>query len=168
MILLVSSGIDASDDGEPATWVSVLKLVLGAAAARSGRQAVARARNDEKPAPKWMQAIDHFGPGKALGIGVLLAAVNPKNLLLTIGAAAAIAQTGIEFGSSRRLALAVFIVIGTIGVGAPIVIYFALGERSKDILDGLKSWMAANNAVIMAVLLLVIGAKLLGDGICGL
>jgi hypothetical protein len=28
--------------------------------------------------------------------------------------------------------------------------------------------MARNNAVIMAVLLLVIGAKLLGDGIAGL
>ena len=33
---------------------------------------------------------------------------------------------------------------------------------------GLKSWMAANNTVIMAVLLLIIGVKLLGDGISGL
>jgi len=166
IILLVSSGIDASDDGEPATWVSVLKLVLGAALiALAVKQW--RGRNDEKPAPKWMAAIDHFGPGKALGIGVLLAAVNPKNLLLTIGAAAAIAQTDIEF-LQQELVLVIFIVIATIGVGAPIVIYFALGERSKDILDGLKSWMAANNTVIMSVLLLIIGVKLFGDGISGL
>ncbi len=166
IILLVSSGIDASDDGEPATWVSVLKLVLGAALlALAVKQW--RGRNDEKPAPKWMQAIDHFGPGKALGIGVLLAAVNPKNLLLTVGAAAAIAQTDIEF-LQQELVLVIFIVIATIGVGAPIVIYFALGERSKDILEGLKSWMAANNTVIMSVLLLIIGVKLLGDGISGL
>ena len=48
------------------------------------------------------------------------------------------------------------------------MIYFVLGERSQKLLDGLKSWMAANNAVIMAVLFLVIGAKLLGDGISGL
>ena len=58
--------------------------------------------------------------------------------------------------------------IGTIGVGGPVIVYFALGERSRTLLDGLKSWMAANNAVIMAVLILVIGAKLLGDGISGL
>ena len=32
----------------------------------------------------------------------------------------------------------------------------------------MKDWMAANNAAIMAVLLLVIGAKLIGDGISGL
>ena len=30
LVLLVAGGADASDDGEPATWVSVLKLVLGA------------------------------------------------------------------------------------------------------------------------------------------
>ena len=35
-------------------------------------------------------------------------------------------------------------------------------------LDGLKSWMSANNAVIMAVLLLIIGVKLVGDAISGL
>ena len=32
----------------------------------------------------------------------------------------------------------------------------------------MKAWMAANNAAIMAVLMLVIGIKLLGDGIAGL
>jgi hypothetical protein len=36
------------------------------------------------------------------------------------------------------------------------------------LLGELKDWMSGNNAAIMAVLLLVIGAKLLGDGISGL
>jgi hypothetical protein len=117
--------------------------------------------------PGWLATVDHFGPGKALGFGALLSGANPKNLLLTIGAAAAVAQTGIAAGQ-ETIALAVFIVVGSIGVGGPIVIYFVLGERSQKLLDGLKSWMAANNTVIMAVLILVIGAKLVGDGISGL
>ena len=29
IVLAVASGADASDDGEPATWASVLKLILG-------------------------------------------------------------------------------------------------------------------------------------------
>lgn len=37
----------------------------------------------------------------------------------------------------------------------PVVIYFALGDRSAELLDRLKTWMAQNNAVIMAVLLLI-------------
>jgi len=35
------------------------------------------------------------------------------------------------------------------------------------LLDGLKSWLSDNNAVIMAVLMLVIGVKLVGDAIGG-
>ena len=47
------------------------------------------------------------------------------------------------------------------------VIYFVLGDRSRELLDRLKTWMARNNTVIMAVLLLVIGVKLIGDAIAG-
>ena len=53
--------------------------------------------------------------------------------------------------------------IGSIGVAVPVVVYFALGERAGPVLDGLKTWMGRNNAMIMAVLLLLIGAKLVGD-----
>lgn len=166
LVLVVAGGADASDDGQPATWVSVLKLVLGALllifAVRQWRE-----RDAEKPAPKWMQAMDSLTPVKAAGIAVVLSAANPKNLVLTIGAAAAIAQTGISAGE-QAIALAVFVVIGTLGTGAPIALYFVLGERSEPLLDRLRSWMSANNTVIMAVLFLVIGAKLLGDGISGL
>jgi Sap-like sulfolipid-1-addressing protein len=93
--------------------------------------------------------------------------VNPKNLLLTVAAAAAIAQTGISTGS-ELVALAVFVVIGTLGPGIPVAIYFAMGRRAAALLDDLKAWLGFNNAAIMAVLLLVIGAKLIGDGISGL
>jgi hypothetical protein len=92
---------------------------------------------------------------------------NPKNGLMTIGAAAAIAQTGISAGAQAGT-LAVYILIATLGVAAPVVLYFARGNRSAAILEELKDWMAHNNAAIMAVLLLVIGAKLIGDGISGL
>ena len=50
----------------------------------------------------------------------------------------------------------------SIGVAAPVVIYFALGDRSRELLDRLKTWMTWNNAVIIGVLLLVIGVKLIG------
>lgn len=58
--------------------------------------------------------------------------------------------------------------IGTLGVGIPVGIYFAMGARSEKLLAGLKDWMSAHNAVIMAVLCLIIAAKFIGDGISGL
>ena len=98
---------------------------------------------------------------------LLLGGVNPKNLLLAVSAGASIAQTGIS-GADQAIAYAVFALVGTIGVGTPVVIYFALGERSATMLAALKDWMGRHNAVIMAVLCLVIGVKLIGDAIGGL
>jgi threonine/homoserine/homoserine lactone efflux protein len=168
IVLLVAGGADAHDDGEPATWVSVLKLVLGALLVLIAlKQWRGRPHEgEEAPTPKWMGAIEAFTPPKALGAGAVLAGANPKNLLLAVAAAAAIAQTGIS-GGEQAVAYAIFALIGTVGVGAPVVIYFVLGERAGPILDRLKAWMGQHNAVIMAVLCLVIGAKLVGDAIAG-
>jgi threonine/homoserine/homoserine lactone efflux protein len=169
VVLLVSGGAGASEGGSPATWVSVVKLVLGVGlVVLAVQQWRGRPRGDATPAlPAWMHTIDSFTPVKSLGLGVLLSAANPKNLLITIGAAAAIAQTGTSAGG-EAVALAVFVVLGTIGPGVPLAIVLVMGARSRALLDGLRAWMAAHNSAIMAVLLVVIGAKLIGDGIAGL
>jgi threonine/homoserine/homoserine lactone efflux protein len=169
VVLLISSGASASSQGSPATWVGVLKIVLGALLLLVAlKQWRGRPRGGAQPQlPKWMRAIDGFQAPKALGMGALLATVNPKNGLMTVGACAAIAQTGIGAGE-QAVALAVFILIATLGVGAPVVLFFAMGDRSAKMLADLKDWMASENATIMAILMLVIGAKLIGDGISGL
>jgi hypothetical protein len=73
----------------------------------------------------------------------------------------------ISVTTDEIVAYIVFVLVATIGVGAPVVIYFALGDRSAQVLERLKTWMAEHNAVIMAVPLLVIGVKLIGDAISG-
>jgi threonine/homoserine/homoserine lactone efflux protein len=168
IVLFASSGGNASENGSPATWVNWLKLVLGLLLVLLGlRQWRGRPREgDAAELPQWMQTIDRFTPVRSLAIGVALSGINPKNLILTVGAAAAIAQTGVSTGK-QAIALAVFVVVGTLGPGLPVAIYFAMGERATHILEGLKAWMGAHNAAIMAVLCLVIGAKLIGDAITG-
>lgn len=113
-----------------------------------------------------MGALETFTPVKATGAGAVLSGLNPKNLMLAVAGAAAIAGVGISTGQEIA-AYAVFVLVASIGVGAPVVIYFALGDRSASLLERLKNWMAQNNAVIMSVLLLVIGVKLIGDAIAG-
>jgi len=90
-----------------------------------------------------------------------------KTLLLTVAAANAIAQTGTS-AVDQGVALPVFIAVGTIGVGAPVAIYHLKGERAAKILSSAHDWMAREKATIMAVLCLIIGAKLLGDAIAAL
>jgi threonine/homoserine/homoserine lactone efflux protein len=169
VVLAIASPTDASEDGQPATWVAVLKLVLGTLLLLVAlRQWRTRPREGEDPpVPKWMRALDGFTAPKALLAAAFLSGLNPKNLLLSVGAAVAIAQTGIS-GGQQAAAYTVFVLIATVGIAAPVVIYFALGTRSAAILGHLKDWMSHNNAVIMAVLCLVIGAKLIGDGVAAL
>jgi hypothetical protein len=48
---------------------------------------------------------------------------------------------------------------------APVVYRLVRGEHAQATLDGARSWLEANNSVVMAVLFLVIGAKILGNGL---
>jgi hypothetical protein len=167
--LSVAGPADASSSGAPATWVSWLKVALGAAlllvAALQFRN---RPRNgDRVELPKWVGRVDEIKPLPAAGLAAVLAGLNPKNLLLVAAAAATIAQTGIS-GGEQAIAYLVFALVGTLGVGTPVVIYFAMGARSEKLLTGLKDWMAQHNAVISAVICLIIGVKLIGDAITGL
>jgi len=129
------------------------------------RQLRGRARGGvEASLPAWMGALDRLKPAVVLGGGVVLGGVRPKSLLLVVGGAAAIAQSGIA-GGQQAIAYAVFAVIATVGVAAPVVIYFAMGTRSTELLGRLKGWMGRNHALIVAVVLVVIGVTLIGDGI---
>jgi threonine/homoserine/homoserine lactone efflux protein len=169
IVLALAGAGGASQSGSPAAWVSWVKIVLGVLLLLVAvRQFQGRPRGDEQPQmPKWMATIENTKPVAAIGLAVVLSAANPKNLLLAVGGAAAIAQTGIP-GGQQAIAYLIFALIGTLGVGIPVVIYFAMGARSERLLTGLKDWMSVHNAVIMTVLCLIIAAKLIGDGISGL
>ena len=113
--------------------------------------------------PKWMAGIDAFTPGKALGLGLLLAGVNPKNLLLAAGAGSALAVTG-PSTAEAVIALIVFVVLGSLTIAGPVV-YLTGGDRAKIQLDSAKEWLAVHNDAVMTVLFLVLGVNLIAKGI---
>lgn len=166
VVLALAGPADASDGGEPAAWTGWLKLLLGVLALLLAvRQWRGRpAPGSEPQMPKWMASIDRLKPGGALGLGALLSAVNPKNGGLTIAAAATIAGTGLA-GGEQAVVLAVFVLIGSAGVLAPLIVYLVAGEGAARTLDSWKAWAATHNAAVMAVLFLVFGFKLVGDGL---
>jgi threonine/homoserine/homoserine lactone efflux protein len=168
-LLFAASGAGASTNAAPAEWVSIVVTVLGILLLLVAvRQWRGRPRGDTQPElPSWMKTIDTFTPARASGIAVVLSAVNPKNLLLIVGAAAAIAQTGASTGD-QAVALAVFVLLGALGPGIPVAIYFLMADRATVILENLRGWMVRENGTIMAVLCLIIGVKLIGDGISAL
>jgi threonine/homoserine/homoserine lactone efflux protein len=169
VIVLLLAGPSDDPDSGASTATAWLKIVLGAIFLRLGvQQWHKRPRSGEvTPMPKWMDTVDQFTAGKAGGLGVLLSAVNPKNLALTVAAMAGVAQAGLSAGEDV-VAVAVFVVLASLTVAGPVVVYLLMGRRAEHALTSVKDWMAENNATIMFVLFLVLGMKMLGDGIADL
>lgn len=167
--VLGAAGADEQAGGGPSTAVSVGRLVLGLLLLRVAlRQWRARpAPGAEPDLPGWMRTVDTLRPGRAAGMGVLLCGVNPKNLILVLAAAATIAASGAGTGD-QAAALAVFVALAMLGVALPIAASVLLGERAAGALDDVRAWMVRENTTIIAVIALLIGAKLIGDAVSGL
>lgn len=114
--------------------------------------------------PKWMAGIDGLSPGKALVLGLLLAGVNPKNLMLALAAGTAVA--GLTLPTNEAIwSLLVFVVLASLTIVLPVVYYLVGGAKAKATLDELKDWLAVHNNAVMAVLLLVFGVDLIAKGL---
>lgn len=165
-VLALADEAHASESGAPASWVGVLQLALaGLLMWVAGAQWRGRPRGDEDPeSPSWMRRVETFTPVQAAGAAALFAAVKPKNLLLTIAAGTAIAETGTGAGQQAG-ALAVFVLLATAGLLTPVAIQLLAGESAERILARLRDWMVRENSTIVAIICLVIAVKLLGDGI---
>ncbi|MFD4266099.1 GAP family protein [Rhodococcus sp. NPDC058481] len=159
-------GLETDTDGNAVT--ATIKIILGVALlGLAVKQWKGRPAPDAEPTmPAWLAAIDKVTPGKALGLGFALSAVNPKNLLMIVGAAVAVANLGVS-GATITVAGIVFTVIAASTVAGPVIAYFVAREKATAWLNELKTWLTANNATVMATLLLVIGVVMIGKGIGG-
>jgi hypothetical protein len=100
VVLALSDSGDLSGDSGPSTAAGVVQLILGAPLLLvSLRQWRSRpAPGEEAEMPKWPASVDSLTPVKAASFGLLLSGVNPRNLLLAVGAAVTIGQAGLSTG----------------------------------------------------------------------
>lgn len=165
VVYLVADAANASTDSTASDSTSTVRVVLGVLllvlAVRKWRHRPAPGATPEMP--KWMAGIDHFTPGRAAGLGVLLGAVNPKNLALTAGAAAGLAQLG-ESSGDAVAGIVAFVVIASSTTAACVAYRVFGGEHSRARLDDAKAWLTTHNDAVMTVLFLVFGVLLVAEG----
>lgn len=155
---------DASSESQPV--IAVIQLVLGVLLLLLGiRQWRSRPAPGTEPAlPTWMSKIDSMGVPAVAGLALALAAANPKNFLLAAAAGTTFGRAGLTPGEVT-LAILGFTVIAALTVLAPVIIALAAPAKAATVLSGLRTWLAANNAAIMTVVFVILGAQVIGKGL---
>ncbi len=93
--------------------------------------------------------------GPLFGLGVAVGVLNPKNLAVAVASAVVTAATGLP-ATQQIGVVAIYVVVASLGVAAPVVAAIALGDRSKSVLTGWREWLERNNGTVMAVIYLLL------------
>jgi threonine/homoserine/homoserine lactone efflux protein len=163
---VLSSLLPQDEADGPSVLAGVIKIVLGVllllAAVRQWRGRPAD--GEQATLPNWMSAIDSMTPAKGFVLGFLLASVNPKNLLLAASAGLFVGSAQLTFGEAAVVVL-IFTVLAGCTVLIPVTAYLIASARMREPLERLREWLVGNNATIMAVVLLMIAALMIGKGL---
>ncbi len=147
-------------------WLSWARVVAGALLLVYGvRSWVARESSTEPP--RWLRSIETATPRTAARLALVLSAANPKVVLVAVAAGLDIGSSGLT-AAGDLLAVVGFTLLATIGVAVPVIGYAVLGERVLPLAARAKDWLLAHSAAILAVLVVIIGAVLIKNGVTGL
>jgi threonine/homoserine/homoserine lactone efflux protein len=166
LVLVVFSNGDDPDSttADAIHWVELavglLFLVLAARKWRSRPAADA----PPAPPPAWMASVQDVAAGRALLLGAGLAAANPKNLALIVTAGGSISEAGLD-AADTVLAGVVFVLLASATVLLPVVGSLVAPARAVRPLAAVRAFMDANGTTIVIVILLLLGAKLVGNGL---
>ena len=124
-----------------------------------------RARpGEEHASPWWSRFLHTMGPYQAFGLGVLLIVVNAKDALACIDAGGHLGSSG-EPPAARAVALAAFVLVGSIPVLVPIAIRFGMGDGAEPTLRRWRTWLERHGPVAVAVVLAVVAIALVAQAI---
>jgi threonine/homoserine/homoserine lactone efflux protein len=160
---------DAIARTESAPAIAIARILLGTAlmALAFLKWRSRPKEGEEAQLPRWMTAVASSSPPRSAGIGVLIAFVSPRDLLLGVAAGLTIGSAGLPFATTAYLA-AIFAVIASVSVIGPVIAFLASPTRVRAALVSLHAQLVRHNAVILAVVLLLFGANQIGSGIAAL
>ncbi|MEU1971304.1 GAP family protein [Microbacterium sp. NPDC019599] len=148
--------------------VGQIEIVLGAALILLGIFSLWRARRRAKAAasdaiPVWLRSAETLGPWSSFGLALVLN-FRPKALLIAAAAGLTL-RADVTSPTDMLVAIALYTVIGASTVAVPIIAMSASPERMEPRLINSRDWLTRNGEVITSIILLLIGAVVIGMGL---
>ena len=146
------------------TAIGIWEIIVGLALIVIGIVAWRRARkNPSTSMPKWLSAVDSFGPWASFGVAFALN-VRPKGLLLAIAAGLALRAENLSVGESA-IVIAIYTIVAGSTVAVPIIMTLAAPERMKPRLLRAQDWITRNDVAIGSLIVVLIGVVIIGSGL---
>jgi threonine/homoserine/homoserine lactone efflux protein len=168
VVLLLTGSADTGGSRSTliASWVELaLGVLLLPLAVQQWR---ARPKSGEQVGPPpWMSALDRLTVVRAGELGLVLSAVNPKNLLVCLAAGATVAGGNLA-GAEAGWSVVVFTVTAASTVAVPVLAYAVGRQRMTGPLESLRRRLTAHSAAVTVSLLLVLGVVLIAQGLRGM
>ncbi len=169
LCVLLSRVIEDRDLSAWSTAQSFALLVLGFLFLRLAVSTFRRSlrAGPVPPLPSWLATVDRLDVGRAAGLGLLLAALNPKNLVIFPVAGSVIATQHLS-SAQQATAVSVFTCVAASTVALPVLAYTVAQPRVAGPLDGIRAWLIRHTSVVIVALASVIAAVLVTRGLVGL
>lgn len=168
--VLVVDGYDESDPVATENSVNVLQIALGVAfwglAWKSwhSRPEPGAERDTVSRQAKMLDKMGRISHVGALGFGLLQGVVVVKNIPLALSGGARIGEANLAVGQAA-IAVIVFGVLASAGMIVLVVAAVVGGQRLDGPIASIKQWLEDNMSTIGIVVMLLIGAFLVGNGL---
>ncbi|WP_380169367.1 GAP family protein [Jannaschia sp. R86511] len=170
MLTAVAVGVGelvGSEDGEAGLRASWARVALGTALLALGVRKLARLPGGPSAAPGWAAGLTGAPPSRALATALALAALNPKNVAFALASVSTVGQAALT-GGGVLVPAALFVVLASTTVLGVVAVDLVGGRAGRRALDGLRDLLLRHAGAISAVVLLLIGATVLGQGLGGI
>lgn len=164
----VAKVVEQPDPSDPNAVAGVLRLLLGLSLlVLAVRKFIGGPKQDAEGAPvlpDWISMMTSSTPGRSFTTGLLLAGANPKNLAFTAAAALSIGTGGLD-ASGIVWTIVLYVIVAAITIILPLLCHLAFSARLMGPLEAMERWLLANHTTVMAMLLVVFGVVLIGNGV---
>jgi hypothetical protein len=128
---------------------------------------IPRQKQNEPPRYKWLDKLDDFTLLEVFAVAAAMAGLNLKNAGLVLSASTSLWNSGL-YSAPPWVIFTVFPLLGSMPIIVPVLYGYMRGPQAQGRLSEWRDWLLINNALVLFVLFLFLGAKLIGAGLIGL